>query len=329
MANATVQWIGANNGVATTTDEQRALFLKVFAGEVITAFEEHTLVLDKHQVRTIKSGKSAQFPVIGRMPAAEYHVPGEEITGQNVPHAERTIAIDSLLISHVFIDNLDEAMSHFDVRGKYAQMMGQRLATTFDNNVMREMVLAARDDEGAITSDTTDVGKVIYDANLLSTDPDTRQDAWISAFKAIKVNFDNKFVVGKQYCILKPEDYWFLVTHRHTVTGFSLIHKDYASNGDMSTGGWTEFLGIKIMPSPMLPTADYSDAAYHAVDCSNTVALAFTDQCVGTVKLLDIATENQYDIRRQGHLMVAKYAMGHGILQACCAVELQGIADPN
>ena len=60
MANANVQWIGASNLQADDADEQRALFLKVFAGEVITAFEEHTLVLDKHQVRTIQSGKSAQ-----------------------------------------------------------------------------------------------------------------------------------------------------------------------------------------------------------------------------------------------------------------------------
>jgi len=45
-------------------------------------------------------------------------------------------------------------------------------------------------------------------------------------------------------------------------------------------------------------------------------------EAVGTVKLLDLAMESEYDIRRQGTLMVAKYAMGHGILRPECAIEL-------
>ena len=43
---------------------------------------------------------------------------------------------------------------------------------------------------------------------------------------------------------------------------------------------------------------------------------------MGTVKLMDMAMESQYDIRRQGTLMVAKYAMGHGVLRPAAAVEL-------
>lgn len=323
MANANVQWIGADNLTATTSTEQRALFLKQFAGEVITAFEEHTLVLDKHVIRTIKSGKSAQFPVIGRMPAAVYHTPGEEITGQDIPHSERTINIDALLLSPVFLSNIDEAMSHFEVRGKYSRMMGQRLATTFDGNVMRNMILAARDTNGAITGDATDAGYVVEDADLASATADTKLAAWMDALKAIKANFDNKFVTGSQYLIVKPDDFWFLVTHRDTTTGFSLVNRDYNTNGDLGKGTLPEILGIKIISSPMLPSTDLSGESYHAVNANTTVGLAFTDQAVGTLKLMDVSIESQYDIRRQGTLMVGKYAMGHGILQCSCAAELR------
>ena len=59
MSNASVTFAGAQNSVDTTMDNQRALFLKVFSGEVITAFEEFALTLDKHTVRTITNGKSA------------------------------------------------------------------------------------------------------------------------------------------------------------------------------------------------------------------------------------------------------------------------------
>ena len=38
---------------------------------------------------------------------------------------------------------------------------------------------------------------------------------------------------------------------------------------------------------------------------------------------MDLAVESEYDIRRQGTLMVAKYAMGHGVLRPESAVELR------
>jgi hypothetical protein len=48
-----------------------------------------------------------------------------------------------------------------------------------------------------------------------------------------------------------------------------------------------------------------------------------TKDAVGTVKLMDLAMESEYDIRRQGTLMVAKYALGHGVLRPSCAIELK------
>jgi hypothetical protein len=39
------------------------------------------------------------------------------------------------------------------------------------------------------------------------------------------------------------------------------------------------------------------------------------------VKLLDLAVESAYDIRRQGTLIVSKYAMGHGGLRGESAVQ--------
>jgi len=43
---------------------------------------------------------------------------------------------------------------------------------------------------------------------------------------------------------------------------------------------------------------------------------------VGTVKLLDIATESDYNIQRQGTILVAKYAMGHNYLRQGACVKV-------
>ena len=57
------------------------LFLKVFANEVLTTFEETNVMKDLHTVRTISSGKSAQFPTMGKA-TAKYHTPGDDVFEQ-------------------------------------------------------------------------------------------------------------------------------------------------------------------------------------------------------------------------------------------------------
>ena len=47
--------------VANTADDT-GLFLKMFGGEVFAAFSEAVVTADKHFIREISSGKSAQFP---------------------------------------------------------------------------------------------------------------------------------------------------------------------------------------------------------------------------------------------------------------------------
>ena len=58
-------------------------------------------------------------------------------------------------------------------------------------------------------------------------------------------------------------------------------------------------------------------------DFSKTVGIVAHPSAVGTVKLLDLATESEYQMERQGTLFVAKYAMGHGVLRPEAAIELQ------
>ena len=81
MANATASRLGVVNG-ASPSDfaTENNLFLKVFAGEVLTAFDETNVMKDLHVSRTILSGKSAQFPVTGKANAA-YHTVGTPLLG--------------------------------------------------------------------------------------------------------------------------------------------------------------------------------------------------------------------------------------------------------
>jgi len=50
--------------------------------------------------------------------------------------------------------------------------------------------------------------------------------------------------------------------------------------------------------------------------------MIFTKDAAATVKLLDLGVESEYQIERQGTLMVAKYAMGHNVLRGKAAISL-------
>jgi hypothetical protein len=57
MSNATV----SQQGLKVGGSDAKELFLKVWSGEVISAFETQNTTMDKHTVHTISSGKSSYF----------------------------------------------------------------------------------------------------------------------------------------------------------------------------------------------------------------------------------------------------------------------------
>jgi hypothetical protein len=312
-------------GQVNQANDADALFLKVFAGEVLTAFEQSTIMLGKHNVRTIQFGKSAQFPATGRI-SSGYHTPGDELTGLGVNHNEKVITIDALLVSHAFVDRLDEAMNHYDVRSIYSAEMGRQLATVFDKNVIQEGIIGAR--ANALVTGLPN-GYVIQDDNFDSATQATKVAAFEAAIFAAAQKLDENDVPKEgRYCLLRPADYYPIVAETNA------INKDWGGQGSYAQGSVAFIAGIQILMSNNVPSTDLSGATYHGADFSfdtgvrgQTKGLIFQSNGIGTVKLLDLAMESAWDIRRQGTLLVAKMAVGHGWLRPECLVELEGIDD--
>lgn len=319
MSNANPSRIGSINGGV----DKKALFLKVFSGEVLAAFAEKNVMADKVQVRNITSGKSAQFPLTGKT-TATYHVPGTEILGKAIAHAERIINIDDLLISDAFIANIDEAMNHYEVRSIYSTEIGYALANTHDRHLLQLAVLASRDAGGVVTGEPG--GGFYQNANVGTTAAELIKGAFAAAQA-----FDEKDVPEHdRYLILKPAQYNILAQDSN------LLSRDYnTANGDYSKNVVLEVAGLKIIKSNHVPSTVISNGSVlagtnntYAGDFTTTVGVAIQKSALGTVKLLDLASESEYDIRRQGTLMVSKFAMGHGILRPACAFELRRATPP-
>lgn len=143
---------GVINNDAGTWTKDNALFLKVFSGEVLTAFARNCVFDGLVQTRSIQNGKSAQFPVTGRF-TSRYHTPGKMIEGQgNMAQNEVVIKIDDLLIADAAIYDLDEAKSHFDIRSIYSTELGRAMARSYDKRLARVLTLAARTSTSDLTA---------------------------------------------------------------------------------------------------------------------------------------------------------------------------------
>jgi hypothetical protein len=305
MSNATPSRLGQDQ-LAGATD---ALFLKVFSGEVMSSFNANTVMADKTRVRNITSGKSAAFAAIGRI-GAQYHTPGAEILGSKVEHGEKVVTIDDLLISDSFIANIDEAKNHYEVRSEYSTQMGQALAQTYDRSLISLAVkTAAAGDAGAVSAQGAASNTNIGATPTVQTIVDALY-AEAAAMDDLYLPTEDRFV------IVSPATYWGLVQND------KLVDRDFGQNGSYSDGTVMKVAGMSIVKSANLGvdhtanTAEYPDFnTKYMTDTTGISALVMQRTALATVKLMELASESEYDIRRQGTLMVSKMACGHGAVR--------------
>ena len=324
MANASPVKFGNVNSGSTRDD---ALFLKVFAGEVITSFDRASKTAGADMVRSISNGKSASFPVMGRV-GASYHAVGTEITGSDVNSNEKVITINDLLISSVFVSNIEEAKNHWDVRSAYSTEMGRALSFQKDKHILQTIGQATLASANVTGGDAT---TNIVNTGIASATDATAANAMIDAIFAAAKELDANYVPSEgRKCFMRLEEYYKLANATNAVN----VDFSGGANGGVASGKVTRIAGIELVPVPHFVASNVTSGADagsatnggstpQAVNLTNFVALVSHPSAVGTVKLMDLAVEKEYDIRRQGTLMVAKYSMGHGVLRPEAAVGIK------
>ena len=367
MAVSNVSFMGQTNGsgsFSSTFDTQNALFLKLFAGEVLTAYETATVMKPLHMIRTISKGKTAQFPVTG-VAGARYHKPGTDVATESydmtdstttaatkyltaMKHAERTINIDDLLLASTFVDKLDEMKNHYDVRSIYTAELGRALARQFDKNLLSVACLT-----GATYGSTNNqiltarAGLIGNPAGTVITDdfgattttkgsiPVGKIGAFINAMYTAAAALDSNNVPSEdRYTIVTPGTYYNII---NSTEGRTVVNRDFGGGGSYQDAQIATIAGIRIVKSNIAPTVygnNLGNATTGATEAgpagvNNTyganflrvTGVVFQKNAFGTVKLQDLSMESGYDMRLQGHLMIAKYAMGSSWLRPeCCAV---------
>jgi len=346
-ASSPASRVGLINGGAVNSDTD-ALFLKVFSGEILTTFEEYNVMKGLHMVRTIQNGKTAQFPATG-IATATYHSAGNSLLEtesggaakylSDIKKSEITIAIDDVLIASTFLANIDELKSHYDVRSIYAQELGKALAKRFDIATMKTLIAGAR--QGATITGGKSGIQITSGVDLASG------TGLLSALFAMAEELDGNDIPSEdRFAILTPTQYYKLISDSNLNIA---LNRDYGGEGSVAQGTAPMVAGIRIFKSNHLADVTaLGDASSGTTDDANagvkndvfdtngvgydgdfSVGAAGGGRIIGghkagigTVKLLDLATESEYQIERQGTLFVAKYAMGHGVIRPEACVEI-------
>ncbi len=293
-----------------------ALFLKLYSGEVLNTFANENLMLGLTRVRTLTKGKSSSFIVTG-VATGGYHQPGIEIDGQTVKQNERVISIDDVLLSTVFLDDLEEIKNHWDQRSAYTREQGVFLANQIDKKLQQTVLLAAR---ASSTLSGVGFGGLATAKTNIATDKAVLK----ASIQLAAQTFDEKNVPATdRHAILRPAQHYLLLQDDE------VINSRYDVGGSSRKGTVGEYSGIMLHKSNQLPSGvvagNTGENNTYSGTFTNTVVAVFQKEAVGTVQAMGMRSEMDYIIEKQGWMIVQKYAMGHGILRPECAIEFTSV----
>ena len=348
-------------GASNSAGDRRALYLKLFSGEMFKGFQNNAIARDLIQKRTLKNGKSLQFIYTGRT-TAEYHTPGNSILGNTdgaPPVAEKTITCDDLLVSSAFVYKLDEVLSHYDLRSEISRKIGYALAEKYDRLIFRAIARGARKVHPITKAGFVEPGGTQIRVGSSANQSDAfSASALVTAFYDAAAALDEKGVsMDGRVGVLNPRQYYSLI---QAIGSNGLINRDEQGDALQNGNGIIEIAGIKVYKSMNIPflgkygtayggttgvtsptnTGSFIAPSIEAATASETGinneyggAAAFNTSCglifqreaAGCVEAIGPqvqVTSGDVSVIYQGDVILGRLAMGADYLNPAAAVEL-------
>jgi hypothetical protein len=349
-------------GQSNLTGDTRALYLKLFSGEMFKGFQNNTIARDLVMKRTLRNGKSLQFIYTGRT-TSEFHTPGNSILGNSdgaPPVAEKTITVDDLLISSAFVYELDEILAHYDLRSEISRKIGYALAEKYDRLIFRAIARGARKASPVSATGFVEPGGTQIRVGSSANESDAYSSAaLVSAFYDAAAAMDEKGVSGDgRVAVLNPRQYYELI---QAVGTNGLVNRDVQGTALQGGQGIIEIAGIKIYKSMNIPflgkygtkyggttgvtdpgkTGSFVAEALEDASTAQTginndygtaaefgavsAGLIFQREAAGAVEAIGPqvqVTSGDTSIIYQGDVIVGRLAMGADYLNPAAAVEL-------
>jgi hypothetical protein len=329
---------GFTGGIGGEAD-RRELALELFGGEVMETYDKVRVTQGAYQKQVVTEGKSFSFPEVGTAAAVD-HFPGTEIDPSNIAVGERVISVHRMQISSVFVDDFDKAIMHWETRAPFVKQLGEALGNLTDKNVFRAMYAAAKDTASGDNLSGKS-GVQIYRDDIVSGGTGIDFDSNVSdllgaIYRASRMLDENDVPDFDDRTIwIAPASYYLLLTSGNDFTTASaptIFNQDVGGEGSIARADVRMVAGMRLVKSnnlrQLIATDESGDTTLqsglaHDFPTENLTALVNTPHAVGGVELIGMAVESERSVRHLGDLVVARQALGFGVLRPECAVAIR------
>lgn len=300
-------------GATTAKDLSRDVYI-----ETLEAFMRRNIFLPTITKQTIAQGKAGTFIIGGKTNGSDTatYARGTQIDVTDSALDERTIVLERPVYTAKRIDQYEERVAHYDVRGPITNMMGETLAYKVDIKIA-DVIFDASQGTGAnapVAGNPGPNANIVIPAPAAGATPESKGLALAEALYAASARLQMNDDYGQAVAVLSPVDYGNLVQSKVA------IDTDYTSgNGGYDTGTVKMIGNIRILSSNNVKGS--RGAALGATE--KLRALVYTEQCAGVLELIGLRTnqETQIDFL-DSTLMTAYYAIGTGVLRPESAVAI-------
>jgi hypothetical protein len=347
MSNTNLIRFGQNLANASPTPSD--LWLPVYGGEVITAFQEYNQFLDKVNYKTITEGTDMKFPATWKI-GSEYHEAGTELLGLDVETKEYKISLDDRpMVAHFEVDDIDKSMAHFDTRNELASETGRELSRQMDRKIAALLINAARTGADAGTNSFPVGGNTLLYGGATTGTTDFNHADWSTEANAsalvewvgrICQKMDENDVPVSDRCAIVNVPLYYALRRLGlpysaagtptNVTGAAQLwgRPDSGTAGPrlQDTQGYQlpiDVMGVPVYCSNHTPnTAIATGPAKYQGTFTKSGGVVFHKTAIAALQLMGVQTEKFRDVRRQSDFMVSKMLMGGGALRPYCAYEI-------
>lgn len=143
----------ATDAISAANTTGGKLWLPIWSGEVIHAYDQYNKFEGMVDSRTISSGTTMEFPITGTVGIKTAWGAGEELVGgENSAATTFQIKLDQRpMAAHFELDNIDLMQTQWEYRSELARQAGLALANTRDKQIAVYIMRAAAED--AVASD--------------------------------------------------------------------------------------------------------------------------------------------------------------------------------
>lgn len=286
---------------------------RVYAGEVLAAFENKNLAEKIFMIKTIQNGTSARFPVLatGKKEDVLTHTAGKQISVNTSEAGEIIITLDSVLYDARMIDNADAKVLDFDITSPYTRAIGYGLSDKLDYKMFALLRTAVTMSGVAGQPDGSWIG------NPAITTGTTAEDRGNALVQAI---FDGNAIMDANN--VPSNDRYFITTAQRF---YEIAQASKTLNRDFQTMNG----GVDTFPSDVLKIANTKVIWSNNLTLTDNFAgYLFQKDAIGLVKLIGLITERTYMPDYFADLITARYKNGAGVLNAGLVVGVRTLTTP-